>query len=74
MTAEIIPFPRRYNGTLSKRQIARELGRSTRWVEIAMRDHGLPFSRDERGYARFDLDAVEAWRSSRNKEARSGAC
>ena len=44
---------------LSKQQIAGHYGRSTRWIELRMRE-GLP-SRMLGGRRAFRLSAVEAW-------------
>lgn len=63
MGSVVIPFPQRFRGTVGKRRAARYLGRSTRWVELMMRDHGLPYARDARGWAQFDLEALDAWRT-----------
>jgi phage terminase Nu1 subunit (DNA packaging protein) len=51
---------------LSKKQLAAQLGRSTRWVELRMRE-GLPVlpRRTPAEHARFDLDAVHAWIEAR---------
>ena len=58
------PFPGRL---LTKRQLATELGRSTRWVELRMRE-GMPVERraTPHEHARFDLEAVRAWLDSRS--------
>lgn len=47
---------------LTKRELARELGRSKRWIELRMRE-GLPVqSREHPGeHARYDLVAVREW-------------
>ena len=57
------PFPGRL---LTKRQLATELGRSTRWIELRMRE-GMPVAPrgGPREHARFDLTAVRAWLDSR---------
>lgn len=58
------PFPGRL---LTKRQLATELGRSTRWIELRMRE-GMPVAPrvGPREHARFDLTAVRAWLESRS--------
>lgn len=50
---------------LSKRQIAEHLGRSTRWVELRVRE-GLP-SKMIGGRRGFRLSEVEAWIDGRNR-------
>ncbi len=58
------PFARRL---LTKRQLALELGRSTRWIELRMRE-GMPVMprATPREHARFDLQAVSAWLEDRS--------
>lgn len=48
---------------VSKRAVARHYGRSTRWIELRMRD-GLP-SRMLGGRRAFRLSEVEAWMAGR---------
>jgi hypothetical protein len=62
------PFPGRL---LTKRQLAAELGRSTRWIELRMRE-GMPAAprAGPREHARFDLTAVRAWLDSRSATPR----
>jgi predicted DNA-binding transcriptional regulator AlpA len=48
---------------LSKRQIAGHYGRSTRWIELRMRE-GLP-SRMLGGRRAFRLSTVDAWMEAR---------
>jgi hypothetical protein len=62
------PFPGRL---LTKRQLAAELGRSTRWIELRMRE-GMPVAprAGSREHARFDLTAVRAWLESRSATPR----
>jgi hypothetical protein len=54
---------------LTKRQLAAELDRSTRWVELRMRE-GMPVAprATPREHARFDLAAVCAWLDRRGEE------
>lgn len=61
-------FPR---GLLTKKQLAAELSRSTRWIELRMRE-GLPVAprATAREHARFDLEAVRAWLTSRSGASR----
>lgn len=61
MTGTVHQLPTRYQGTLSKRQLAASLNRSPRWVEIQQRDNGLPFTRNEAGYCRYVYGEVLAW-------------
>lgn len=59
---------------LTKREIARVLARSSRWVELAMRDRELPYLRDEAGHARFRMSDVLAWKDRQTpKEAHVGS-
>lgn len=62
------PFPGRL---LTKRQLAIELGRSTRWVELRMRE-GMPVEprATPHEHARFDLEKVRAWLDSRSSTPR----
>jgi phage terminase Nu1 subunit (DNA packaging protein) len=55
---------------LNKKQLAAELCRSTRWIELRMRE-GLPVlpRRTPSEHARFDLDAVRAWMERRANAA-----
>jgi hypothetical protein len=57
----LLAFPRAAAAEpwLNKGQIARHYGRSTRWIELRMRE-GLP-SRMLGGRRAFQLSAVEAW-------------
>lgn len=63
----VLQFPARgHSPMLTKRQLANHLGRSTRWVELMVRDHGLPAEWDRHHRERrFDLVAVEAWLEGR---------
>jgi predicted DNA-binding transcriptional regulator AlpA len=67
MGATIVPFPRSIMSEpwLSKRQIADYFGRSTRWVELRVRE-GLP-SKMIGGRRGFRLSEVEAWIDGRNR-------
>lgn len=58
-----LPFRPVRGRLLTKKQLAAELGRSTRWIELRMRDDGLPVEpRAKPGeHARFDLAKVRAW-------------
>lgn len=48
---------------LTKKQLAAHLKRSERWVELKVRDAGLPVEEatDRYGRRRYKLAAVEAW-------------
>jgi predicted DNA-binding transcriptional regulator AlpA len=65
--ASVVPFPGAAlrEPWLSKRQIADYLGRSTRWVELRVRE-GLP-SKMIGGRRGFKLSEVEAWIDRRNR-------
>ncbi len=65
--AAVIPFPRAAvrEPWLSKRQIADYFGRSTRWVELRMRE-GLP-SKMIGGQRGYRLSEVEAWLDRTNR-------
>lgn len=65
--ASVIAFPRAVvrEPWLSKRQIADYFGRSTRWVELRVRE-GLP-SKMIGGRRGFRLSEVEAWIDRRDR-------
>jgi hypothetical protein len=66
VSAAVIAMPRRTAKTepwLSKRQIAAHYGRSTRWIELRVRE-GLP-SRMIGGRRAFRLSEVEGWMTAR---------
>ncbi len=65
--ASVIAFPRGAvrEPWLSKRQIADYFGRSTRWVELRVRE-GLP-SKMIGGRRGFRLSEVEAWLDRKNR-------
>ena len=58
---------------LTKEQLASELGRSTRWVELRMKE-GLPVlpRRLPGEHARFELAAVREWLDQRAEQRRRG--
>jgi len=64
--AVVVRLPTRTLPLLTKKQLASELGRSTRWVELRMRE-GLPVlpKRAPGEHARFDLGAVRQWLEQR---------
>jgi hypothetical protein len=51
---DLLHFPVKPRATLSKRQLARFLGRSTRWIELRTAE-GWPASRDRNGERRYVL-------------------
>lgn len=61
----LIAFPRTVAAEpwLSKQQVAGHYGRSTRWIELRMRE-GLP-SRMLGGRRAFRLSTVDAWMEAR---------
>lgn len=67
MPGNVVEFPNRgHSPQLTKRQLANHLRRSTRWVELMTRDHGLPAGWDRHHRERqYDLQAVEAWLEER---------
>jgi phage terminase Nu1 subunit (DNA packaging protein) len=60
--AVVVRFPVRPQPLLTKKQLASELGRSTRWVELRMKE-GLPVlpRRLPGEHAWFELAAVREW-------------
>lgn len=59
---EIVQFPGTRRPLLTKQQLARELGFSTRWVTMQMR-RGMPHFKGpgRTGHVRFDLAEVKEW-------------
>ncbi len=56
----VVPMPERY---VSKREVKDFLGRSERWIELRMKDAGLPFYREPNGRSvSFRLSEIDAWR------------
>lgn len=75
---ELIQFPRRpvQEPWLTKRQLAQEIGFSTRWIEQQMRElnpRPMPHGRDPNGYARFKLSAVKQWMEEERQWDGSGS-
>lgn len=62
MMADVLAFPNRgHEPSLTKRQLANHLGRSTRWIEMRVRE-GMPADWDRfHQERRFNLRAVETW-------------
>jgi len=57
------PVPARHlEPWVSKKQLAAHLGRSTRWVELAQRDRGLPYLKEgQHGTCWYRISLVEGW-------------
>lgn len=68
MSSNVVRLPTRH-GLLSKKQLAAELGRSPRWIELRMRE-GLPVEprKTPAESTRFDLEKVTAWLDARADE------
>lgn len=64
--AVVMRLPMNPHRLLTRKQLASELGRSTRWIEMRMRE-GLPvLPRQLPGeHARFELAAVREWLDQR---------
>ena len=62
MTVVHLPTRTMPGRLLSKKELARELGRSPRWVELRMRE-GMPVKdrKTDHQPAEFDLQRVRAW-------------
>lgn len=70
MSAEVIPLPARrpsHDPELTKKQLAAMWGVSTRWIELQVRDDGLPSCGLFAGKRRFRLSEVERWRRERTR-------
>lgn len=67
----VIRLPSAPGRLLTKKQLAAELGRSTRWIELRMRE-GLPAlpRRTPAEHTRFDLEEVRAWLDTRAQRVR----
>jgi hypothetical protein len=61
VSATVVPM-RRAGGVLTKQQLADHLGRSTRWIELRVRE-GMPSEPSTRRFPhrRFRLAEVEVW-------------
>lgn len=69
MSATVVPISR--PGLLTKKQLATELGRSERWIELRQRD-GLPVADTDRyGRRLYRLADVEAWLHELDSRPRS---
>jgi len=65
---EVVALParrRREEVELTKRQLAEHWGVSTRWLELMVRDEGLPSDGVFAGKRRFNLGEVEHWKRGR---------
>lgn len=60
MTAQIIPFPTRFDPWIGKRDLAKRLGRSMRWVEMRVKE-GMPSDRLANGRLRFKFNECMTW-------------
>lgn len=62
MSAKVVQLPSRAQVIVTKQQLARELDRSTRWIEQKIHED-LPVleATDRFGRRQFDLEAVRAW-------------
>lgn len=62
-------FKAEREGFIGKRQLSTVIGFSVKWIELRMRDDGLPYHRSPNGHARFLLSEVrpfvEEWRRNR---------
>jgi hypothetical protein len=67
--SEIVHLPNRASHLLTKKQLAAHLGRSTRWIELRVRQ-GMPSEPPTRRYPsrRFRLAEVEAWLAAGEKK------
>ncbi len=67
--AEVLAFPphrMRRGVLLRKSELAERWGVSERWIELRVRDAGLPVQKDRASrLVRFDLADCEAWRVAR---------
>lgn len=64
----LLHFPARplVDHPLTKPELARRWSVSLRWIELQVRDHGLPAQKDKHSrLVRFSLRDVEAWRLER---------
>lgn len=63
MNGNVVSLPNRAPTLVTKKQLAKILGRSERWVELAVRDREMPVveATDRFGRRRYNLAAVEAW-------------
>ena len=69
MSADVVQLNR--SGLLTKKQLARELDRSDRWIELRQRD-GLPVADTDRyGRRLYRLADVEAWLHELQSKPRS---
>jgi hypothetical protein len=66
-TSNVVPLrANQPTPALTKKQLAKELNRSPRWIELRMRE-GLPAEprQNPSEHARFDLQKVRAWLEQR---------
>lgn len=73
MSATVVKLRRAGPDLLTKKQLAAELGRSERWIELRQRE-GLPVADTDRyGRRKYSLKAVEAWLHEKPQTPRSTA-
>lgn len=69
--SNVVRLPVHSHALLTKKQLAAELNRSPRWIELRMRE-GLPAEPRATAseHARFDLARVRAWLDARAEQPR----
>lgn len=73
MTATVVRIRDTGQQLLTKKQLAAELERSERWIELRQRE-GLPVADTDRfGRRRYSLEAVQAWLHEKAQRPRSTA-
>lgn len=71
MSATVVRLDSPKGQLLTKKQLAAELGRSERWIELRQRD-GLPVADTDRfGRRRYRLSDVQAWLHETSHKPRS---
>ena len=61
---DLVTLPTRGEHWLTKEQLAVEIGYSTRWINMQMRDGDMPYRKAGNGrgaHVRFRLSEVENW-------------
>lgn len=73
MSATIVRLHDQAHGLLTKRELAAEIGRSERWIELRQRD-GLPVADTDRfGRRKYSLADVRGWMHEAAHRPRSTA-
>ncbi|MHB1950222.1 MAG: hypothetical protein ACYCQK_01955 [Acidiferrobacteraceae bacterium] len=73
MSATLVRLHDAQRGLLTKRELAAEIGRSERWIELRQRD-GLPVrSTDRHGRRLYSLRDVQVWMHDESARPRSMA-